>query len=64
LLEFILAVSLQEPCCDTYIGTFPSCEQAESYYEEHLKDYKGYSCLYVDYVMLPKDFKHNYIQTK
>jgi len=63
MLEYILAVSLEEPCCDTYVGTFQNCVQAESYYKEHYPDHKGYSCLFVDYIMLPKDFEHNYIKT-
>lgn len=61
MLEYILAVSLEEPCCDTYIGTFQNCEQAESYYIEYLEDHKGYSCLHQDYIMLPKDFEHKYM---
>ena len=61
MLEHILAVSLKLPCCDTYIGTFQNCEQAESYYQKVLYDYEGYSCLHQDYIMLPKDFVHNYI---
>jgi len=61
MLEYILAVSLKLPCCDTYIGTFQNCEQAESYYQKVLYDYEGYSCLHQDYIMLPKDFVHNYI---
>jgi len=60
--EYILAVSLTLPCCNTYIGTFPSCEQAQTYYDQNLSDHEGYSCLHKDYVMLPKDFEHNYIQ--
>ena len=61
MLEYILAVSLHLPCCDTYVGTFPSCEQAEAYYLELLEDHEGYSCLHTDHAMLPKDFEHNYI---
>lgn len=61
MLEYILAVSLQEPCCDTYVGTFQNCEQAESYYQAHYNNHEGYSCLHQDYIMLPKNFEHNYI---
>ena len=61
MLEYILAVSLKLPCCDTYIGTFQNCEQAESYYQKVLYDHEGYSCLHQDYIQLPKDFVHNYI---
>lgn len=62
MLEYILTVSLDLPCCDTYVGTFPSCEQAEAYYEEYYPKHQGYSCLYADYIVLPKDFEHHYIQ--
>lgn len=61
MLEYILAVSLKLPCCDTYIGTFQNCEQAESYYQKVLYDHEGYSCLHQNFIMLPKDFVHNYI---
>jgi len=61
MLEYILAVSLKAPCCDTYIGTFQNCEQAESYYEKVLYDYEGYSCLHENFIMLPKDFEHKYV---
>lgn len=61
MLEYILAVSLKLPCCDTYVGTFQNCEQAESYYQKVLYDHEGYSCLHQEFIMLPKDFVHNYI---
>ena len=61
MLEYILAVSLNLPCCDTYIGTFQNCEQAQSYYTKLLYEYEGYSCLHKDHIMLPEDFAHRYI---
>ena len=61
MLEFILTVSVAwEQCCDTYIGTFHNCEQAQQYYDLVLADeYKGMSCLHKDYIMLPPDFEHH-----
>jgi len=63
MLEFILTVSLAwEQCCDTYIGTFRNCEQAQTYYDLVLSEqYGGMSCLHQDYVMLPQGFEHNYV---
>ena len=61
MLEYILAVSLKLPCCDTYVGTFANCEQADSYYQQTLSDHEGYSCLHQEFIMLPKDFEHKYI---
>lgn len=61
-LEYILAISIQEACCDTYVGTFQNCDQAQSYYEQFYSDtHKGYSCLHQDYIVLPKGFEHKYI---
>ena len=63
MLEFVLTVSLlYEQCCDTYVGTFQNCEQAQAYYELTLQDlYKGMSCLHRDYVQLPNDHVDHYM---
>lgn len=60
MLEYVLTVSvLWEDCCDTYAGSFDSCDSAQAYYEAHLEScYAGSSCLHEDYVMLPEGFEH------
>jgi len=63
VLEFVLTVSISwYQCCNTYIGTFTNCEQAQQYYDRVLaEEYKGMSCLHKDHVLLPPNFEHHYI---
>jgi len=64
MLDYVLTVStVWEQCCNVYIGTFADCTVAQLYYDQFLHDvYKGMSCLHKDFVLLPPDHVHTYIE--
>lgn len=66
MLEFILMVAVNEPCCEErhYRGTFESCDHAYIWVDLHFDklDYLETKCLLEQYIILPKDFKHKHIK--
>jgi len=47
-----------------YVGHFKSCADANNYVEENYKNAKYTTCLYQDYINLPKDLIKKEIEWK
>ncbi len=66
MLEYILLVAVNEPCCreEHYVGTFESCYHANIWINLKYSDldYLETRCVLPEYVKLPKGFKHKYIK--
>ena len=54
MFEYVLVVYMQMDS-PQYIGHFSSCAAANDYVKEHYKDAPYTTCLFEDYINLPKD---------
>lgn len=63
MFEYVLVVymNMDNP---EYIGHFKSCADANNYVKEHHKDAVYTSCLYQDYIKLPKHLIKKEIEWK
>jgi hypothetical protein len=53
MFEYVLVVYMQMDSPE-YIGHFSSCATANEYVKEHYKDAPYTTCLFEDYINLPK----------